>query len=39
MNQHETVHNGLMLQSMNSLKQFYFNITAAIIMMLKPEVG
>lgn len=39
MNQHETVHNELILQSMNGLRQFYFNITASIIMLLKPAAG
>lgn len=39
MNQHETVYNELILQSMNGLRQFYFNITASIIMLLKPAAG
>lgn len=39
MNQHETVHNALMLQSINIPRQFYFYWAASIIMFLKPFVG
>lgn len=39
MNQHETVHNALMLQSINNPRQFYFYLAASIIMFLKPFVG